>query len=208
MKWKDMDGQERYRVVEMARKGQVPIKEICETFSVSRQTLYRAMEKADEVSIQALRPQKAGRKGKSEQQQALSTLTSEKSELEKELMHWKTKYEIAKTFLDLERMYDRGQPLPGDPGDPGEKKLRNRRKQQRKRRKQGKQKRAGASTTPMPAGAGGPARMGSRADGGADGHDVLQSGPLDRPAAKAGTGLAKEARPAGGDPDRSEVEDP
>ena len=92
MKWKDMDGQERYRVIEMVRKGQVPLKEICETFSVSRQTLYRAMEKLDEVSIQALHPQKAGRKGKSEQQQKLSELSTEKSELQKELSHWKTDY--------------------------------------------------------------------------------------------------------------------
>ena len=71
MKWKELDGEERYRVVELARKGEVPLSEICETFGVSRQTLYRAMEKAERASMAALEPKTAGRKGKSEQEVSL-----------------------------------------------------------------------------------------------------------------------------------------
>ena len=40
--WKSLSGEERYRIVELARKGQVAISELCKTFGVSRQTLYRA----------------------------------------------------------------------------------------------------------------------------------------------------------------------
>jgi len=201
MKWKQMDGQERYQLIEMVRKGQVPVTQICETFSVSRQTLYRAMERLDEISVQALQPQKAGRKGKSHQQQMLSELATEKNQLQKELLHWKTKYEIAKTFLDLERRYDRGQPLPGEPG---EKKLLNR--SQRQRSKPGKQQTTAANATPMHAGLGRAARMERANDSGTDGDDASKPGPLDRPAA-ASADSAQEARPAGGDTGRDEMED-
>ncbi|MHC4343024.1 MAG: hypothetical protein ACYSX0_22770 [Planctomycetota bacterium] len=191
----------------MVRKAQVPLKEICETFSVSRQTLHRAMEKLDEISIQALKPQKAGRKGKSEEQKMVSELATRKSELEKELSHWKTKYEIAKTFLDLERKYDRGEPLPGQPEEEGEKKLRNRRKRERKRRREKKKATARATVTALHAGPGNAARMESTDDGGADGHDASQSQPLGRTSTESGEG-SRPARQAGGDTDRGEVEDP
>jgi hypothetical protein len=51
MNWKDLGGEERYRVLELARKGQMPLKQIGETFGVSRQVLSRAMEKADRASV-------------------------------------------------------------------------------------------------------------------------------------------------------------
>ena len=62
LQWKELSGEERYRVVEMARKGEVPIRELCKTFGVSRQTLYRAMEAADRASAEALEPKRRGRK--------------------------------------------------------------------------------------------------------------------------------------------------
>ena len=116
MKWKDMDGQERYRVVEMARKGQVPVKEICETFSVSRQTLYRAMEAADRASAAALEPKKHGRKPRAASEIRSTELKASNAGLHKELEHWKTKYQVARTLLDLERKLERGEPLPGEKG--------------------------------------------------------------------------------------------
>ena len=75
MKWSELSGEERYRVVEMARRLEVPIKEICETFGVSRTTLYRAMDKADEASMQALEPKPRGRKGPTEEQKREAQLT-------------------------------------------------------------------------------------------------------------------------------------
>ena len=129
MKWKELDGEERYRVVEVARKGEVPIKEICETFGVSRQTLYRAMNKADEASAAALEPKRPGRKGKTLGEQEVAELTARVAELEQEQETWKTKYEVAKAFLDLERKYDRGEPL--DLSSPGAGKKRRRRKKKK-----------------------------------------------------------------------------
>ena len=114
MKWQELSGEERYRVVEMTRKGEVPVTEICKTFGVSRQTLYRAMDKADAAAVVALEPQKPGRKKKSEDQLASEMAKEEAKQLAQELAMWKTKYEISSTYLELERKYDRGEPLPGE----------------------------------------------------------------------------------------------
>jgi hypothetical protein len=80
-------------------------------------------------------------------------LTATKTDLEKELEHWKQKYEVAKTFLDLERKLERGQGLPGEQGS-AEKKTSGRGR--RKRKKKG--------STPM-----GPS--GPRRDAGVDSGD-------------------------------------
>ena len=78
------------------------MKQICETFGVSRQVLNRAMEKADRASVEALEPQKPGKKPKAPQAVEIEQLAARKTDLEKELEHWKQKYEVAKTFLELE----------------------------------------------------------------------------------------------------------
>lgn len=121
MKWKDLGGEERYRVLELARKGEMSLKQICETFGVSRQVLNRAMEKTDRASVEALEPKKPGKKPKAPQAVEMEQLAAKKTDLEKELEHWKQKYEVAKTFLELERKLERGQRLPGEQG-PAEKK--------------------------------------------------------------------------------------
>ena len=61
LKWQQLSGEERYRVIELLRKGEVEIKELCRTFGVSRQTLYRAAEAADQASVAALTPKRRGR---------------------------------------------------------------------------------------------------------------------------------------------------
>jgi len=99
----------------------MPVKQICETFGVSRQVLNRAMEKADRASVEALEPQKPGKKPKAPQAVEIQQLAAKKTGLEKELEHWKQKYEVARTFLELERKLERGQRLPGEQG-PQEKK--------------------------------------------------------------------------------------
>ena len=138
MKGRELSGEERYRVVEMARKGEVPISEICETFGVSRQTLYRAMDKADRASVEALEPKRPGRRGKSEEEVKLEEAEARTAELEKKLAHWQMKYEVAKAYLDLERRYDRGEDLEGaEPARPkrGKKRKRPKRTRTRKRKK-------------------------------------------------------------------------
>ena len=125
VKWQELSGEERYRVVELARKGQVAISELCKTFGVSRQTLYRAMEAADRASAAALEPKKRGRKPRPASETRTEELEASNAGLHKQLEHWKTKYQVARTLLDLERKLDRGEPLPGEEG------------KKRKRRKKG-----------------------------------------------------------------------
>ncbi len=148
MHWKDLSGQERYRVVQMARKGEVPVQELCKTFGVSRTTLGEAMEKADRAAMAELEPKAPGRKGPTPEAAALTEAKKAKDDLEKELEHWKMKYEIAMTFVELHRKVLDGEPLPGE--EEGEKKKR------RKNRR----------TAAEP----GPGRGGPGMAGGADGH--------------------------------------
>ena len=103
MKWKDMTGEERYRVVEMAQKGEQPLAEICSTFEVSRQALHKAMAQVSRAAVKALEPQRPGRKGKSREELRIGELMKKTTGLEKEVNHWKTRYEVAQAFIDLSR---------------------------------------------------------------------------------------------------------
>ena len=129
--WKEMGPEERYEVVQMAMNGKRPLKDLCEAFGMARQTLKKAMERAREASLNALEPQSPGRKSKPVNQKKVETLTAENAALEKEVDRWKTKWEVTRTVLDLERKAARGEPLDGE----GKKKsqLRNERKRQRKK---------------------------------------------------------------------------
>ncbi|HUV36630.1 MAG TPA: helix-turn-helix domain-containing protein [Patescibacteria group bacterium] len=124
LKWKELSGQERYRVVMLARKGEVTVQELCTSFGVSRQTLYRAMEATDQAAMEALEPKKRGRKPAPVSDVQTKELTASNATLKKELDHWKTKYEVAKTFIELERQLEQKSSRSGR----GEKKRRGRRK--------------------------------------------------------------------------------
>jgi transposase len=100
----------------MARKGQLAIRELCQTFGVSRQTLYRAMAATDRASAQALELKPRGRKPKPANEVRTTELEAGNAELSKQLEHWKTKYQVVRTLLDLERKLERGEPLPGEEG--------------------------------------------------------------------------------------------
>jgi hypothetical protein len=84
---------------------------------VSRQTLHRAIKAADRASAKALEPKSRGRKRKRASEIRASELEASRVELQKELEHWKTKYQVARAFLDLERKLDRGEALPGEKGE-------------------------------------------------------------------------------------------
>lgn len=115
-RWKELSGQERYRVVELARKGGMAVSELCKSFGMSRQTLYRAMEEADRVGAETLEPKSPGRRPKSASELETTKLETSNAELAKELEHWKKKYQVAHTLLDLERKLQSGQSLPGERG--------------------------------------------------------------------------------------------
>jgi len=125
MKWKELNGEARYRVVQMAREGKVPIKRLCRSFGVSRQSLKTAIDKADQAAMEALTPKSPGRKGKSKEQAEAYAMKQEKASLEKELDRWKQKYEIAMTFVDIHKKLLNGEDLSGKRQKPkrsGEKK--------------------------------------------------------------------------------------
>ena len=113
-KWKLLNGEERYRVVELARKGKVGISELCRTFGVSRQTLYRALEAADRASVEALTPKRRGRKPPPASRRKLVEVEAQKAKLAKELFRMSQRYEVAQALLDLQRKADRGERLPGE----------------------------------------------------------------------------------------------
>jgi transposase len=165
MKWQDLSGEERYRVIEICRNRTKPLEEICETFAVSRQTLYRAMEAVDRASIEALQPKPAGRKPEPEAESRIKEMAKQKEALSREADHWKTKYEVATAFLELERKWERGQPLPGE----GEKKKSSGRARRR-------QARAHSNSFPC---SGQPARVEQTNDGRRDGHLAPGAGQVD-----------------------------
>ncbi len=114
VRWQDLSGQERYQVIELMRRGKVEIKQLCESLGVSRQTLYRAMEAADQASIEALTRKRRGRKPQPASETQIKELQKDKKTLEKQLHRMSQKYEIAQTLLDLQRRAERGEVLPGE----------------------------------------------------------------------------------------------
>jgi transposase-like protein len=152
-KWKDLSGEERYRVVELARKGEVEIADLCRTFGVSRQTLYRALEAADRASVEALTPKRRGRKPRPVSTKKLEQVESEKTKLEKELRRMSQRYEVAQALLDLQRKAERGERLPGEKKTP-----------RSRRRSSPTSASATGTTTPVAGGSDGE-RSGREADG-------------------------------------------
>jgi transposase-like protein len=114
LKWKNLDGQQKYKVVELARKQETSVTELCRTFGVCRQTLYRAMDMADAAATQALSPKKRGRPRTSPTQKEIQELHNRNKELEQRLKRQEMKNQVAMALLDLHRKADRGEKLPGE----------------------------------------------------------------------------------------------
>lgn len=114
LKWKNLDGQQKYKVVELARKKETSVTELCLTFGVCRQTLYRAMDMADTAATEALSPKKRGRPKTSPTQKEIQELHDRNKELEQRLKRQEMKNQVAMALLDLHRKADRGEKLPGE----------------------------------------------------------------------------------------------
>ena len=114
LRWRDLDGQQKYEIVELARKPGTEVQELCRTFGISRQTLYRAMEAADKAAIEALSPKPKGRPPVPVSRKEIQSLRTRNKELEQDLKRQKLKNEVAQALLDLQRKADRGQQLPGE----------------------------------------------------------------------------------------------
>jgi transposase len=107
VKWEELDGEARYRIVEMALDGHMKTKDICETFGVSRQTLYRAMDAVRKASTTALEPKVRGRKPTPVTEVQRRELESQRADAQKDRDRWKTRYEVTRTLLDLYLKYDK-----------------------------------------------------------------------------------------------------
>jgi len=114
LQWKDLGGQQKYEIVELARKQGTQVQEVCKTFGISRQTLYRAMEAADTGAIEALSPKPKGRPPVLPSQKQIEALQTRNKELEQDLKQQKLKTRVAHALLELQRKADRGQRLPGE----------------------------------------------------------------------------------------------
>jgi transposase len=180
MKWQELNGEERYRVVELARKGKTPMRELCQTFRVSRQTLYRAMEAVDRAAMEALEKKRPGRRGRSALEVRTTELETEKASMEMELRRWQQKYEVAKAILDLQRRAERGERLAGKAG---------------KKKRVSKGPKSKGTHTPDPPGDGIRTKMVSRSNGGSYGNQRGSLDALDPQAEERGPGKAEERTP-------------
>ena len=114
LKWKNLNGQQKYQVVELARKEETSITELCNTFGISRQTLYRAMDMADTAATEALNPKPKGRPRTPPMEKEIQNFQVQIKELEASLRRQRMKNEIAMALLELHRKADRGEKLPGE----------------------------------------------------------------------------------------------
>ncbi len=118
LRWQDLDGQERYRVVELIRKGEVKIQDLCRTFGVSRQTLHRAVAAADQAAMEALTRKPRGRRPEPASKSQVRELTRRNRQLTEDFEHMSKRYEVAKALLELQRKVERGETLPGEKKPP------------------------------------------------------------------------------------------
>ena len=93
------------------------------------------MEKADEAAMAALEPKAPGRKPKPVDQVKAQQLEQETDRLQKDLKHWQTKYEVAKTLIDLQRKIERGERLPGEAKASEKKNSKSRKRRKKNRRR-------------------------------------------------------------------------
>ena len=111
LKWKDLDGAQKYKVVELAKKPETSVTDLCRTFGVSRQTLYRAMDLTDKAATAALTAKRKGRPPIPVMEKDLQVLHVRNKQLESDLKQEKLKNQVAQALLDLHRKAERQQRL-------------------------------------------------------------------------------------------------
>ena len=109
LKWKDLDGGQKYKVVELAKKPETSVTDLCRTFGVSRQTLYRAMDLTDKAATAALTAKRKGRPPTPVVEKDLQVLHVRNKQLESDLKQEKLKNQVAQALLELHRKAERQQ---------------------------------------------------------------------------------------------------
>jgi hypothetical protein len=71
------------------------------------------MEKVSQAAMEALEPKMSGRKGKSQEEKKVAELSQRASSLEKDVKHWKTRFEVAQAFIELTREQERRDRMQG-----------------------------------------------------------------------------------------------
>jgi len=114
VRWRDLSGQDRLRLIEQVRQGRLKQADLCRTFGMSRQVLHRAIKAMEEAAVEALEPKRPGRKPVPVSDQEVRQLKKDLTHRDRELAHLQQKYEVTQTLLELERKLDRGELLPGE----------------------------------------------------------------------------------------------
>jgi transposase-like protein len=114
-RWQELTGADRWEVIQQARRKEIPVTDLCRMFGITRQTLYRAMEAADQAAQDALAPKSPGRKKKPASELEVASLQEKLSAQQKELARWQQKYEVLQTLRKLEQKLAKGERLPGEP---------------------------------------------------------------------------------------------
>ena len=111
LEWKNLDGQQKYEIVELARKPETSVTDLCKTFQISRKTLYRAMDIADAAAAAALTAKPKGRPPNPVMQKEVKDLHVRNRKLESDLKRERLKNEVAQALLELHRKVDRQERL-------------------------------------------------------------------------------------------------
>jgi len=98
--WKEMNSEQRYKIVEMVKDGVMSMKEICEMCSVSRTTLNKAVDTVEQAAMEALEPKSPGRR-KKEENPLITQLTKENESLKKKAKDWEAKFRFMEAYNDV-----------------------------------------------------------------------------------------------------------
>ena len=74
IRWQDLAGPERLKLIEQLWQGRMTKSELCRTLHMSRQVLHRATVAAQEAAQEALEPKRPGRKTPTEDQARITEL--------------------------------------------------------------------------------------------------------------------------------------
>jgi len=107
----EVEGSGRSPEVQGGGTGEDSVTDLCRTFGVSRQTLYRAMDLTDKAATAALTAKRKGRPPIPVMEKDLQVIHVRNKQLESDLKQEKLKNQVAQALLELHRKAERQQRL-------------------------------------------------------------------------------------------------
>ena len=118
-RWRDLTGAEKWEVILESQRDRVRMRDLCESFGMTRQTLHRCKAAAERAAKSALEPRSPGRKPRPESEKQTEALREELEATRNELDLMRQRYEVTKTLLSLERKLSAGDSRTGGRGGKG-----------------------------------------------------------------------------------------